>query len=260
MRDSILRTVIIALFLTVVFAFPAWGEGAEITVSAAMSLKNAFEEIGRAFEAEKKGVKVWFNFGASGDLVRQIEAGAPVDVFASAAGKDMDRLEEKGLVAPGSRRDFASNVMVLVTPAQARKDLVSFKDLARDEIGRVAIGNPRTAPAGRYTEEVLRNLGLLDAVMRKVVLGENVRQVLDYVARGEVDAGIVYRSDTLARPGQVRIVAEAPAGSHEAVRYPVALLRDSAAPDLAKAFIATVLSHEGRRIFLKNGFQGAAAR
>ena len=130
-----------------------WSEQ-EILVSAAISLKNAFTEIGELYEKSHPGSKVNFNFGASGDLIRQIQGGAPVAVFASAAQKDMDTLEQAGLLIPGSRANLAGNSVVLVQPQQATVKLAGFPDLAKPEVKKIAIGNPKTVPAGRYAMEV----------------------------------------------------------------------------------------------------------
>jgi molybdate transport system substrate-binding protein len=154
----------------------------EIIVSAAISLKNAFEEIGKLFEAKYKGVKVTFNFGASGDLVRQIEGGAPVDVFASAAQKDMDEAEKKGLILPNSKINFAGNNVVLITPAGSKIPIKTFEGLGLDQVEKIATGNPKTVPAGRYAEEVFVHFKLLTAIKEKLIYAEHVRQVLDYVA------------------------------------------------------------------------------
>ena len=133
-------------------AYPSGASSAEVTVSAAISLKNAFEEIGKLYEAKYAKTKVLFNFGASGDLVRQIAGGAPVDVFASAAQKDMDDISSKGMVLPGTRADFAKNSVVLVALKNGK--IKSFEDLATEGIKRIAAGNPKTVPAGRYAAEV----------------------------------------------------------------------------------------------------------
>ncbi|MEW5745946.1 MAG: molybdate ABC transporter substrate-binding protein [Nitrospirota bacterium] len=234
---------------------PASAEPArEITVSAALSLKSAFEEIGKRYEAKYKRTRVAFNFGPSGDLVRQIEAGAPVDVFASAAPGDMDALDRKGLVIRSSRTDFAANAVVLVVPAAATASIRSFEDLATKGVKRIAIGNPKTAPVGRYAEEVFRYYRIFDAVEDKLVLAGNVRQVLDYVARGEVDAGVVYATDAMTRPKEVRGIATAPAQSHKPVLYPLAVVRGTKNERPARAFIDAVTSPEGKRILEKYGF------
>ena len=226
----------------------------EITVSAAISLKNAFEEIGKLYETKNKGSKVSFNFGASGDLMRQIEGGAPVDVFASAAQKDMDEADKKGFLVSGSRADFAANTVVLIT-SSAKASIKSFVDLNADSIKRIAVGNPKTVPAGRYAEEIFIHYKILDAIRDKLVLTENVRQVLDYVVRGEVDAGVVYATDAMTRPKEVSIVATAPEQSHKTVVYPVAVVKGTKNEASAKAFIALVLSPEGQTILAKYGFR-----
>lgn len=228
-------------------------ETKEITVSAAISLKNAFEEIGRLYE-EKGGSNVLFNFGASGDLARQIEGGAPVDVFASASEKYMDDLDKKSLLIQGARSDFAANSIVLIVPAGSGAVPPSFEGLRAKGIRQIAMGNPASVPAGKYAEEVLSYYKLLPYIKSKLVYGENVRQVLDYVARGEVDAGVVYATDASIRAKEVRIIAYAPKGSHKPVIYPIAVVKGAKNEAAAKAFIAFVLSPEGWRILRKYGF------
>jgi molybdate transport system substrate-binding protein len=227
----------------------------EITISAAISLKNAFEDIGRIFQERNPGGRLLFNFGASGDLARQIEAGAPVDVFASAAQKDMDNLDQKDMIIKGTRKDFAGNSVVLIIPTKSTIHLTSFNDLRRGEIQKIAIGNPKTGPAGRYAEEVLRYFNLWDGIKDRLIFAENVRQVLDYVARGEVDAGMVYSTDALVRAKEVRIVAEAPEQSHRPVVYPIAVVKGSKKESLAKEFISVVTSKEGKKVLEKYGFR-----
>ncbi|HAM50696.1 MAG TPA: molybdate ABC transporter substrate-binding protein [Nitrospiraceae bacterium] len=227
----------------------------EITVSAAISLKNAFEEVGKIYEAKGGSAKVLFNFGASGDLARQIEGGAPVDVFASAAQKDMDDLDNKGVILQGSRFNFAANRVVLIVPVGSKIAAASFEGLADREVKKIAMGNPKTVPAGRYAEEVLAYYKLPPSIKEKLVFAENVRQVLDYVARGEVDAGIVYATDASTRAKEVRIVASAPEESHKPVVYSIAVLKDAKNEVAAKAFVALVLSPEGQRILEKYGFR-----
>jgi molybdate transport system substrate-binding protein len=226
----------------------------EITISAAISLKNAFEDIGRIFQERNPGTKVLFNFGASGDLARQIEAGAPVDVFASAAQKDMDDIGKKDLIAPNSRKDFAKNGVVLVQPTNSITPIQTLTDLQKTEIKKIAIGNPKTVPAGRYAEEVLRHHNLWDAIKDKLIFGENVRQVLDYVARNEVDAGLVYSTDAIARSKEVKVVTNLPEGSHQPVIYPIGVIKGTKEESLSKAFVDFVISAEGQRILNQYGF------
>jgi molybdate transport system substrate-binding protein len=226
----------------------------EITVSAAISLKNAFEETGKTFMQKHPGAKVIFNFGASGDLARQIEAGAPVDVFASAAQKDMDDIGKKDLIAPNSRKDFAKNGVVLVQPTNSIIPLQTLTDLQKKEIKKIVIGNPKTVPAGRYAEEALRHHNLWDAVKDKLIFAENVRQALDYVVRDEVDAGLVYSTDAMARSKEVKVVMNLPEGSHQPVIYPIGVIKGTKEESLSKAFVDFVISAEGQRILSQYGF------
>jgi molybdate transport system substrate-binding protein len=237
----------------------AWAAEQVITVSAAMSLKNAFEDIGKLHHA-KTGVKVIFNFGASGDLMHQISAGAPVDVFASAAPKDMDDLDRKGFVLPSSSVTFARNSLVLILPLNSKSRVRAFADLDADSLTQVAICNPKTSPAGRYADEVLHYYKVADRIKDRLILAENVRQVLDYVARGEVDAGIVYLTDAMVRAKEVRVAAAAPEASHKPVVYPIALVKGSKNESAARGFISAVLSLEGRKILEKYGFKTGSSK
>jgi molybdate transport system substrate-binding protein len=232
----------------------------EITISAAISLKDAFEAIGKTFMEKHPGTKVVFNFAGSGALARQIEAGAPVDVFASAAQKDMDDLDQKDMIIKGTRKDFARNSLVLITPAKSAIQLTSLNDLRRGEIQKIAIGNPKTVPAGRYAEEVLRHFNLWDVLKDKLIFAENVRQVLDYVARGEVDAGMVYSTDALVRAKDVKIVSEVPIESHQTIIYPIAVIKGSKKESRAKEFIDVVTSREGEKILERYGFRLSGQR
>jgi molybdate transport system substrate-binding protein len=248
-----IRALFLLIFVTMVLTLPVQAQ--EITVSAAISLKDAFTELGKSFEGRQKGTRVQFNFGASGNLVRQILGGAPVDVFASAGLKEMDELERKGLTAPGTRVNFAGNTVVLAIPAASTLRLEAFSDLARKEVKKVAIGNPQTVPAGRYAEQVLRGLQLWDPLKDKLVFAENVRQVLDYAARGEVDAGLVYATDAATRARDLKRVLPAPEGSHQPVVYPIAVVKGTKNEGPARGFIAWVISSEGKRILERYGFK-----
>lgn len=239
---------------------PSAASAAEpIVVSAAASLRNAFEQIGALYATTTGAPGPAFNFGASGDLVAQIKGGAPVDVFASAAPRDMDVLEAAGALLPTTRVDFSANEVVLVVPAAAAAGVASFADLTKPALARVSIVNPKTSPAGRYAEEVLTSAGIAAAVRPKLVLAENVRQVLDYVARAEVDAGVVYATDAALRPQEVKVAAVAPAGSHTPVVYPIAVLRGAPHAQAAQAFVAVVLSEGGQAILARYGFLAAPA-
>ncbi|MFH0996129.1 MAG: molybdate ABC transporter substrate-binding protein [Pseudomonadota bacterium] len=229
----------------------------EITVSAAISLKNAFEEIGKLFESQNAGTKIIFNFGASGDLVKQIEGGAPVDVFASAAQKDMDQIDTKGLIDGTTRFNFVKNTVVLIQSASSTLEIKGFEDLLKPEIKMISIGNPQTVPAGKYAQEVFTHFKVWEGISNKLVLAENVRQVLDYVTKNEVDAGVVYATDAAVQASKIKIVATAPTGSHKPVVYPVAVVKGSKNETTAKAFIAMLKADEGMRILKKFGFESA---
>jgi len=243
------------VFLLLSASVPA-EEVKEITISAAVSLTDAFNDIGKAFEARVKGVKIHFNYGASGALAGQIAAGAPVDVFASAAQKDVGDLDKRGYLITASIKTFAANAVVLVQSVKAKTTLTSFGDLNKTEIQKIALGNPTTVPAGRYGLEVLQFVKISEAIKEKLIYAENVRQVLDYVARNEVDAGIVYATDA-ATSAAVKVITKAPEGSHAPVLYPIALVKGGKNEDLAREFIAFVLSAEGQNILRKYGFMPA---
>jgi molybdate transport system substrate-binding protein len=215
---------------------------------------NKPEECIRLYESQQ-GTKCVLNFGASGDLAKQIAGGAPVDVFASAAQKDMDDVDKQGLIVAGTRADFAANSVVLIVPAGAKTSLKSFEGLSAGEIKKIAIGNPKSVPAGRYAEEVFGFYQILPSIKDKFIYAENVRQVLDYVARGEVDAGVVYATDAAARSKEIKIVAAAPEASHKPAVYPIAVVKGTKNEAEAKSFIALVLSEEGKKILRKHGFK-----
>jgi molybdate transport system substrate-binding protein len=224
-----------------------------ILVSAAISLKSAFEEIGSLYE-KQTGVRVEFNLGASGLLQKQIEEGAPVDVFASAGEKQMDELQARNLIIPETRRNLVQNTLLLIIPADSQLTVTSFSDLLKPGLERVAIGNPKTVPAGQYAEETLRYFKLWDKIQPRLVLAENVRQVLDYVVRGEVQAGIVYSSDVLTARGEVKLAATAPKESHKPILYPIAVVRGTPSRADAQRYIDLSLSRTGQDVLAKYGF------
>jgi molybdate transport system substrate-binding protein len=246
-------SVVVALVAVVVAATGARAQ--ELTLSVAISLKDATEELGRGFMAAHSGVTLRYNFGASGDLQKQIEAGAPVDVFLSAAQRQMDELEKQNLIVVATRRAFARNVLTVVKPADSRVDITKAADLAEARVGRIAIGNPKSVPAGQYTEESLRALGLWDRVQPKLVLAENVRQVLDYVARGEVDAGFVYTTDVATRAQGVKEAFRPPDDSYRPVIYPGVVVAASKQQALARAFLDLLDGAQGRAVLARFGFQ-----
>jgi molybdate transport system substrate-binding protein len=253
MRMS-LRLLLAAMFACSIFPRAARAQSEnEITVSAAISLKDSFEEIGRAYEA-KHGMKILFNFGGSGALKQQIIQGAPVDAFAPASPQDMDELSRQGCIDTSTIARVASNSLVLIAPSNAPQSFSSFAGLGSPAVKRIALGNPKTVPAGRYAEEVFAYYGLSAAIRAKFIYTENVRQALDYAARGEVDAGIVYATDAQARSGDIRTIARAPDASHSPIVYPIAVVRGSRHGAGARAFIRFVCSDDAKKILRKHGF------
>ena len=248
-----IRELVGALTVVLLTAVAACAQ--DVTLSVAVSLKEVTEELGRAFMAARPGVTLRYNFGASGELQKQIEAGAPVDVFLSAAQRQMDDLEKQNLIVPASRRAFARNALVVVKPADSRIDITKPGDLLEARVGRIVIGNPKTVPAGQYAEESLRALGLWDRLQPKVVFAENVRQALDYVARGEVDAGFVYTTDAASRAQGVKEAFRPPDDSYRPVIYPGAVVVASKQPALAQAFLDLLGSPPGRAALSRFGFQ-----
>ncbi len=226
----------------------------ELLVSAAISLKEPLQAIGARFEQRHPDVKVVFNWGASGALQQQIEHGAPIDVYISAASKQMDELEAKGRLLNETRHTLAANLLVLIAPAVLRSGVTSLKDLTKSEIKLIAIGNPRTVPAGQYAKEMLLSVGLWDMLLPKLIFTGNVQQALAYVARGEVDAGLVYATDARSAGGVVRVVAIASEGSAPLARYPIAVIKTSQQPAFARAFVDLALSEGGQQILKAHGF------
>jgi len=225
---------------------------ADITVSAAASLTNAFKEIAQSFEAQHPPTKVLLNFGASGALLQQMAKGAPVDVFASADQETMDAAEKQGLVAAGERRNFVRNTLVLIAPSDAKLALQQLGDLRQAAVTRVALGNPASVPVGRYTQHALQAADLWTALTPKFIHAQTVRQALDYVARGEVDAGFVYATDAALMKDKVRVVLEVPLD--QVISYPLARTTGAAGKDEAKRFVDFVLSGAGQSILGKYGF------
>jgi molybdate transport system substrate-binding protein len=226
---------------------------ADLTVSAAISLKDALDEVRTLYISQNPRVSLAMNYGASGTLQLQIEQGAPVDVFLSAAPKQMDALAAKSLLLDGARKDLLRNEVVLIVPKNSTSKISSFQDLARGDVKQVALGEPVTVPAGQYAKQVLTSLGIYDAVNAKAVLAKDVRQVLTYVETGNVDAGIVYSTDALSS-SKVKVVATAPATSHDPVIYPVAVIKDSKNAAAARAFLDFLSGAQANVIFKKYGF------
>lgn len=245
----VLTAAILVLFLA------GAAHGQELILSVAISMKEAVQELGRSFTQSRPGVTLRFNFGSSGELQKQIEAGAPVDLFISAAERQMDEVEKAGFVLPGTRRVFARNLLSVVKPSDSTLDLARPTDLLDRRVGRIAIGNPRTVPVGQYTEQSLRGLGLWERLQPRIILAENVRQVLEYVARGEVDAGFVYTTDAIVGGGRVKEAFRPAEDTYSPVVYPAAVVRGTRHAALAGEFIALLRSPTGQAALARLGFQ-----
>lgn len=225
---------------------------ADLTVSAAASLTNAFTEVGAAFEKANPGAKAQFNFGASGALLQQIAKGAPVDVFASADEETMDQAQQQGLIDNAARVDFVRNTLVVIVPGDSKLNATRLDDLRDARFAKIAIGTPASVPVGRYTKSVLERAGLWSAIEAKTIGAQTVRQALDYVARGEVDAGFVYATDAAIMQDKVRILFTAP--TRAPILYPIAPVKSARDAALARRFVAYVKSPEAQALLARFGF------
>jgi molybdate transport system substrate-binding protein len=244
-----------ALFVAsaVSVAISAGAHADELVVSAAASLTNAFKAASEVFEQQHPGTKVLLNFGASDVLMQQIVKGAPADVFASADQKAMDKAAAEKVIVPATRRDFAANSLVLIVPADSHFAPAALSELTSTNVKRVAYGDPASVPVGRYTQGALQAAGVWDAVSAKAVLASNVRQSLDYVARGEVDAGFVFSTDAAVMPDKVKVALNVP--TQAPITYPIAQVEGSRHAANAQAFMNFVLSPDGQAVLAKYGFK-----
>jgi len=228
------------------------GTNINLTVSAAASLKDAMEEIKTLYAQEKPGVTITYNFGASGSLQQQIEQGAAVDVFLSAATKQMNALKEKGLILDETNKNFLGNSIVLVVP-KASTAVADFTDLTKPDVKKIALGEPKSVPAGQYGEQALTKLNILDTIKSKVVYAKDVKEVLTWVETGNADAGIVYATDAKTSD-KVKVAATAAAGSYTPVVYPGAVIKASKNVDASKDFVNFLYSDKAKPVFEKYGF------
>ncbi len=224
----------------------------ELSVFAAISLSDALAEIGTAFTAEN-GVKVSYNFAASTTLQRQIEKGAPADVFISASPRQIIALEASGLLEAESHRNLLTNRLVVVADETERISVETPADLAAPEISRIAIGHPSIVPAGAYAEEALRHFGVWETLRPKLIFGVDVRATLAYVTSGNVDVAIVYKTDTILSD-TIRVIYQMPSETHTPIIYPVVAIKDSRQKQWARQFITYLQSAEKSEIFEKHGF------
>lgn len=228
----------------------------DLTVSAAASLKDALTEVKALYAAEKPNTKMNINFGGSGALQQQIEQGANVDLFISAATSNMDTLKTKGLLVDSSIKNLLGNKLVLVAPVGSKLATGSFKIVNDASVKKIALGEPTTVPAGKYAEQVFTYLNILDKVKAKAVYGSDVKQVLNWVETGNVDAGVVYLTDAInpVNPSKVTVIATASEASHKAIVYPAAVIKSSDNYTASRDFVNFLTSAKAKAVFDKYGF------
>lgn len=254
--SKVITVIFLTTLLTSVFwaiAEVSWAQSSvnsptSLLVSAAASLQPSLKAI-TAYPA--KSVKITYNFGGSGALQQQIEQGAPVDIFISAGVKQMNALDSKDLLS--FKANLLTNQLVLITPKSSKVKLTDFRELLNPNIKRIAIAEPKSVPVGQYATEVLQNLGILEQVRPKFVLGNSVRFVLTAVESREVEAGIVYITDAKSS-SKVVISAIAESKYHSPIIYPIGILKSSKNPEAAKQYVNFLQSPSIQTIFRKYGF------
>ena len=250
---SDISALVILVYATVLICFTATRARAEeILVSAAASLRDVLQEISGGYHAKAKHM-VKFNFGPSSGLARQIEEGAPADMFFSADLPQMDNLDKKGRLEAGTRKNLLSNQLVMIVPADSKLGLSSPKDLSRADVKRIALAEPSSVPVGVYSKKYLTDEGWWDKVRAKVVPVQDVRATLSSVGSGNVDAGFVYKTDA-AISKKVKIVYEVPLDKGPKITYPVAIVKESKRKDAARDFMNYVRSPAANESFEKYGF------
>lgn len=227
-------------------------ENKEIYVLAAASLTDVLTELANNYK-QKTSTEIIFSFASSGALQAQIEASAPADIFFSAAQKQMNALEEKGLIDSETRKDLLENKVVLISPKNSNLNIKSFTDITNSNVKKLGLGEPKSVPVGQYSEEILSNLSILDIAKEKAVYGSDVRNVLDWVETAEVDCGIVYATDAKIAKN-INIIAEAPEGTHKKVIYPISIIKSSQNKEEAKKFIEYISTEKSKEIFQNYGF------
>lgn len=245
-----IAVALLCVFMFFASAVPAPAQ--ELIVSAAAALQDAFTMLKEDFEKENPGAQPVFNFGASGALYRQIEQGAPADVFASADMRWMNEAVRTGRVEAAEVKVFAQNRIVLVVPKNNPAEVSTLKDLEGAGVRRIGVVAPDTSPAGNYARQSLLDLKIWDALAPKYIFAETVTQLLSYLRLGEVDAGFFFASDAVRGADSVAVVMEMP--MKEPALFPIAPLSDSKQPELAQAFVRFVLSEKGREILEEFGF------
>ncbi len=226
---------------------------AELTISAAASLKDALNEVKGLYMKEKPRTTLTLNFGSSGSLAQQIEQGADVDLFFSASAANVTALKEKGLLDNNTVKNLLGNKMVLIAPLDSKLAIGSFAEVLDTSVKRIALGEPKTVPAGQYAEDVFTKLNILTPVKAKAVYGKDVREVLTWVETGSADAGVVYATDAKVS-AKVKVIATAPADSHKPIVYPAAIVKATDSAEAARDFLNFLGSDSAKAVFEKYGF------
>jgi len=234
----------------VLWMFPLIGLANELIVSAASSLTNVMNEAAAQFEKSHPEARVILNFASSGTLLRQIERGAPVDVFVSADSETMDVAVRKDLIVESAVRIFSKNKLVMLV--RSGLDIGDIRSLDNVSVKRIAIGHPRSVPAGRYTQKILEKAGMWEKISNKFIYAQNVRQCLDYAARGEVDVAFVYVTDSRLVQNKLRVVPIEEASLD--IQYPMAIVKTSSNTALAEDFVGFLTSEKMSDLLRRNGF------
>ncbi|MFY9826488.1 MAG: molybdate ABC transporter substrate-binding protein [Thermoanaerobaculia bacterium] len=249
---NVIHTVLVLMLAVPALAAAVPATTVEVTVFAAASLTDALKEIATAYESST-GDKLVFNFGASSTLARQIQEGAPADLFFSADEAKMDALEKANLLAKGTRRSLLSNALVVVVPADSTLKINAPEDLASEKIKALALAETQSVPAGIYAKEWLQSKKLWDRVSGRVVPTENVRAALAAVESGNADAGIVYKTDA-GISKKVKIAYEVPAAGGPKISYPLAMVAESKHQGAARKLLAYLESAPALDVFRRYGF------
>lgn len=231
---------------------PSTESSAELTISAAASLKEAMAELEPIFKKANPNISLVFNFGASGSLQQQIEQGAPADLFISAGQSQMKALAEKDLILDSTQKDLVKNELVLVGPKDTT--INGLDDLKTDKVTKIASGEPTSVPAGKYADEVFTKLGIKDDIQSKLVFAKDVKEVLAWSTSGNADVGFVYLSDALSN-NSAKIIETVSEDLHSPITYPVGVIKSTKNPDAAKKFEDFLFTDKAKEIFEKYGYK-----
>lgn len=224
---------------------------ADLTISAAASLKESMADIEIEFKKEYPNINLTFNYGSSGSLQQQIEQGAPSDVFISAGKSQMTALNDKNLMLSDSWKDLVTNKLVLVGPKDS--SITSINDLTSDSVNKIAVGEPSSVPAGKYADETLKNLGIYDSISSKLVFAKDVKEVLTWSTTGNADVGFVYLSDAISNDS-AKIIENISEDLHSPITYPIGIVKATKNEEAAKDFVDFLFTDTSNTIFEKYGY------